>query len=56
MREKNITHFIVREDLLTTFLAENLSPNQAAVWNQFAQNRLRLLFRDRGHAVYELHG
>jgi len=56
MREKNITHFIAREDLLTTFLAQNLSPGQAAVWNQFAQNRLTLLFRDRGHAVYELHG
>jgi Dolichyl-phosphate-mannose-protein mannosyltransferase len=55
MKEKNITHFIAREDLLTTFLVQNLSPSQAAVWNQFAQNRLTLMFRDRGHAVYELH-
>jgi hypothetical protein len=56
MREKNITHFLAREDLLTTFLAQNLSPKQAAVWNQFAQNRLTLLFRNRGHAVYEVRG
>jgi hypothetical protein len=26
------------------------------VWNQFVQNRLTLMFRDRGHAVYQLHG
>ena len=25
-------------------------------WNQFVQNRLTLMFRDRGHAVYQLHG
>lgn len=56
MREKNITHLIAREDLLATFLAHNLSPSQAAVWNQFVQNRLTLMFRDRGHAVYQLHG
>jgi Dolichyl-phosphate-mannose-protein mannosyltransferase len=55
MREKNITHFIARDDLLSTFLVQNLTPSQAAVWNQFAQNRLTLMFRDRGHAVYKLH-
>jgi hypothetical protein len=26
------------------------------VWNQFVQTRLTLMFRDRGHAVYQLHG
>jgi hypothetical protein len=56
MKEKNITHFIAREDLLATFLANNLSPNQVGLWNQFVQNRLTLAFRDRGHAVYQLHG
>ena len=56
MRERNITHLIAREDLLATFLAHNLSPSEAAVWNQFAQTRLTLMFRDRGHAVYQLHG
>ena len=56
MTEKKITHLITREDLLATFLAHNLTPSEAVLWNQFVQNRLTLVFRDRGHAVYQLHG
>ena len=56
LKEKNITHLIAREDLLADFLAHNLTPNQAAVWNRFAQSRLALSFRDRNYAVYQLHG
>ena len=56
LKRKQITHFIVREDLLTEFLTHNLSPTQATVWNQFAQTRLELNFRNRGHAVYRIHG
>jgi len=47
---------MIREDLLTEFLSHNLTAEQAAVWNQFAQSRLILNFRDRGHAVYQVHG
>jgi hypothetical protein len=47
---------MVREELLVDFLTHNLTPTQADVWSQFAQSRLTLNFRDRGHAVYQLHG
>jgi hypothetical protein len=56
LKRKNITHLMVREDLLTDFLAHNLTPSQAAVWNRFAESRLNLSFRDRNHAVYQIHG
>jgi hypothetical protein len=51
-----ITHFVVRENLLTEFLTHNLSAGQASLWNEFARNRLELQFRDRGHSVYRVHG
>ncbi len=56
LKRQGITHLIVREDLLTKFLMQNLSVNQAALWNSFAQKQLALMFRDRGHAVYQLDG
>jgi 4-amino-4-deoxy-L-arabinose transferase-like glycosyltransferase len=56
LKRKQITHLIVREDLLVDFLTHNLTPGQAATWSQFAQRYLTLNFRDRGHAVYQLHG
>jgi hypothetical protein len=56
LKRKQITHLMVREELLVDFLTHNLTPAQAAMWSQFAQSRLTLNFRDRGHAVYQLHG
>jgi len=56
LKRKKITHLMVREDLLVDFLRHNLTPVQAATWNQFAQDRLKLNFRDRGYAVYQLNG
>jgi dolichyl-phosphate-mannose-protein mannosyltransferase len=56
LNRKKITDLVVREDLLTEFLTHNLTSSQAALWNQFAQNRLELRFRDRGHSVYHIHG
>jgi len=56
LKQKHITHLMVRENLLADFLTHNLTPNQAASWNDFVQTRLSLDFRDRGHAVYHLHG
>jgi hypothetical protein len=56
LRHKQITHLMAREDLLTSFLSHNLAPKEAEMWNQFAQTRLELKFRNRNHAVYQLHG
>ncbi len=56
LESRGITHLMVREDLLTAFLTNNLTPAQAALWNRFAETRLRLGFRDRNHAVYQIHG
>jgi hypothetical protein len=47
---------MIREDLLTGFLSNNLTAEQARLWNAFAASRLRLNFRDQGHAVYQLNG
>jgi hypothetical protein len=56
LKQKQITHLMVREDLLADFLGHNLTANQVALWNHFAQSWLVFKFRDRGHAVYQLHG
>jgi hypothetical protein len=56
LKRKQITHLMVREQLLVDFLTHNLTPAQAVTWSQFAQSRLTLNFRDRGYAVYQLHG
>jgi dolichyl-phosphate-mannose-protein mannosyltransferase len=56
LKQKQITHLMVREDLLADFLGHNLTANQVALWNHFAQSWLVFEFRDRGHAVYQLHG
>jgi hypothetical protein len=56
LKSRGITHLMVREDLLTAFLTNNLTPVQAALWNRFAETRLRLSFRDRNYAVYQIHG
>jgi hypothetical protein len=56
LKQRQITHLMLREDLLTGFLAANLDPAKAQLWNQFATSRLSLEFRDGVHAVYRLHG
>jgi len=56
LREKQITHLMLREDLLSGFLSNNLTADQARLWNEFATSRLQLKFRDRGHALYQLNG
>jgi hypothetical protein len=47
---------MAREDLLVDFLTHNLTPAQTATWSEFAQHYLVLNFRDRGYAIYQLHG
>lgn len=56
LAEKQITHLMAREDLLAGFLSNNLTPDQGHRWNEFASRGLRLGFRARGYAVYQLHG
>jgi dolichyl-phosphate-mannose-protein mannosyltransferase len=56
LKQKHITYLMAREDLLGKFLSHNLTPDQAAIWNRFAESRLTLGFRDHGYAVYQLHG
>ena len=54
LNSRNITHLMLREDLLIRFLTENLPPALGRMWNDFATTRLRLAFRERGYAVYEI--
>jgi hypothetical protein len=54
LKSKRITHFLAREDLLTRFLADNLTQTQKLMWNDFALRRLKLAFRERGYAVYSI--
>ncbi|MGH8546773.1 MAG: hypothetical protein ACREX3_24810, partial [Gammaproteobacteria bacterium] len=56
LKQKQITHLMAREKLLAVFLGNNLTPQEAALWNRFTESGLELKFRDRGHAVYQLHG
>jgi 4-amino-4-deoxy-L-arabinose transferase-like glycosyltransferase len=56
LKQINITHLLMREDLLAAFLNNNLTSDQAKIWNEFALNRLTALFRERGYSVYQLHG
>jgi Dolichyl-phosphate-mannose-protein mannosyltransferase len=55
LNSKNITHLMIREDLLTRFLSENLTEDRGRLWNDFAATRLNLVFRERGYAVYEIY-
>jgi 4-amino-4-deoxy-L-arabinose transferase-like glycosyltransferase len=54
LKSRNLTHLMLREDLLIRFLTDNLMPDQDRLWNEFATTRLRLAFRERGYAVYEI--
>lgn len=56
LRQKEITHLLMREDLLAAFLTHNLSPEQARLWNEFAATRLKPVFRRSGYAVYQFNG
>jgi 4-amino-4-deoxy-L-arabinose transferase-like glycosyltransferase len=54
LNSRKLTHLMLREDLLIRFLTDNLTPAQGRIWNDFATTRLRLAFRERGYAVYEI--
>jgi hypothetical protein len=56
LKAKSITHLMIREDLLARFLRNNLNASQGILWNSFVSRHLQLRFRDRGYALYDLHG
>lgn len=56
LRQNQITHLMAREELLARFLSNNLTPDQGRMWNEFAGRALKLGFRERGYAVFQLHG
>ena len=56
LKQQKITHLLMREDLLAAFLTNNLNPDQAQRWHEFAVNRLKPVFRERGYSVYQLNG
>jgi 4-amino-4-deoxy-L-arabinose transferase-like glycosyltransferase len=54
LNSRNLTHLMIREDLLIRFLTDNLTPAQGRMWNDFATTRLKLAFQERGYAVYAI--
>ena len=56
LKTRHLTHLLVRDELLIRFLRDNLDPAQQRLWDAFATNHLKNLFRDRGHSVLQLHG
>ncbi|MBI4489677.1 MAG: glycosyltransferase family 39 protein [Deltaproteobacteria bacterium] len=56
LRERGLTHLLIREDLLRSFLGTNLTSEEQALWGSFANHHLKRLFQARGYSVYEIHG
>lgn len=56
LKARHLTHLLVRDELLTRFLRDNLDPAQQRLWADFTANYLKGLFRDGGYSVLQLHG
>jgi len=56
LRERGLTHLLVREDLLKKFLRGNLTLEQHRMWDSFAARYLQGVFRDRGFSLYQIDG
>jgi hypothetical protein len=56
LRERGLTHLLVREELLRRFLGTNLTSEEQALWSSFANHHLKRLFQARGYSLYEIHG
>lgn len=54
--ERKLTHLLVRQDLLERFLDNNLTPHQQRVWHSFRTQSSRVLYKDRGYSIYQIHG
>jgi hypothetical protein len=55
-KTKQLTHLLVRDELLLRFLSDNLDPAQQQLWATFVAHHLKTLFSDRGYSVLELYG
>lgn len=56
LQERHLTHLLVREDLLSRFLRDNLTPAQHRLWDSYASMHLKSLFREHGYSVLQVHG
>ena len=56
LRERGLTHLLVREELLGRFLVNNLTPEQWKIWRSFAGDHLMGLFHSKGYSVYQIYG
>jgi 4-amino-4-deoxy-L-arabinose transferase-like glycosyltransferase len=55
LKSLRLTHLLARDELLIRFLHDNLKPAQQSLWDSFAANHLKTLFRERGYSVLQLH-
>ena len=53
--ERGLTHLLVREELLSRFFGDNLTPLQRRVWDFFATQHLRVLYRHRGYSLFQIY-
>jgi hypothetical protein len=56
IKTRQLTHLLVRDDLLIRFLRDNLDPDQKRLWDAFASHHIHSLFRQQGYSVLQLHG
>ena len=54
LQKKGITHLLVRVDLILRFLANNFTQRDGEIWSQFQARHLKMLFEQRGYAVYQI--
>ncbi len=56
LEAKQLTHILVREDLLVQFLRDNLTQAQLSTWSGFVSGHLKELFRENGYSVFQFYG
>jgi hypothetical protein len=56
LRTRQLTHLLVRDDLLIRFLRDNLDLGKQRLWDVFARRHTHSLFRQQGYSVLQLHG
>jgi len=56
IQTKQLTHLLVREDLLIRFLDDNLDAREKRLWHAFSSHHLKRLFGRQGYSVLQLYG
>lgn len=54
LRQKGITHLLIRDDLFARFMVNNLGRERLNLWNSFAREHLSGQFSARGYSVFSL--